>query len=58
MVDISSSGRTVAEILGLLKAEGVLLSDGGAQILRAVTHLDVTNEDVQQAIEVFRRIFH
>jgi threonine aldolase len=39
-------------VLGRLRAEGVLISFAvGKDVLRAVTHLDVSAEDVERAIE-------
>ncbi|CAN5917005.1 GntG family PLP-dependent aldolase [soil metagenome] len=44
------------EIASLLKAEGVLLSALGPQVLRACTHLDVTRAEVEHAAEALRRV--
>lgn len=44
---------TAAQLSGQLAAAGVRInSSGGPQRLRAVTHLDVTREDVLQAVEI------
>jgi threonine aldolase len=41
----------------MLKDNGVLLSSGSYMKLRAVTHLDVSMKDVEQAVEVFYKLF-
>jgi threonine aldolase len=40
---------SVPEALGRLREHGVLLSDTGPRTLRALTHLDVSDEDVERA---------
>ena len=52
LLDAKPLGLTGEEVLGRLRAEGVLLSFAvGKDVLRAVTHLDVSAEDVERAIE-------
>ncbi|RCK76545.1 MAG: Low-specificity L-threonine aldolase [Ignavibacteriae bacterium] len=45
------------EVLEKLKANGVLLTPEHHNSIRAVTHLDVTFDDIDKAISVFKRIF-
>lgn len=45
------------EVLNKLKLNGVLLTPEFTDSVRAVTHLDVTFEDIQKAIEIFKKIF-
>jgi threonine aldolase len=47
-------GRSVEEVLALLRERGVLLTPGNWQSVRAVTHLDVTLEDVRRAAAIVR----
>jgi threonine aldolase len=51
-VQVPLDGLSVAEALERLRERGVLLSDVNARTLRALTHLDVTDEDVERAIEI------
>jgi threonine aldolase len=52
LLDAKPLGLTGEEVLGRLREEGVLLSFAvGKDVLRAVTHLDVSAEDVERAIE-------
>jgi threonine aldolase len=47
---------TASELAARLRAEGVLVSTLGPQVLRACTHLDVSREDVEIAAETIRRV--
>ena len=59
IVNIDPSGLTLEEALRGLKEQGVLVLPTGLRKnqLRAVTHLDVTEEEIEQAVGVFRNIF-
>jgi threonine aldolase len=48
--------NTAKEFAERLAQNGVLLYDVGRQVLRAVTHLDVTMEQVRQAGELIRKV--
>jgi threonine aldolase len=52
--DVFGTGRSAAEIAGDLEANGVLVGATGATEIRAVTHLDVTTEQVEQAAGILR----
>jgi threonine aldolase len=47
---------TAAELVNTLRAEGVLISALGAQVLRCCTHLDVSRDDVERAAERIREL--
>ena len=47
---------TVPLLLDRLKVEGVLMLGTGPTSIRAVTHLDVTKEDIDRAIEVLHKV--
>lgn len=47
---------TAREVAARLKEQGVLVSALGAQVLRAVTHLDVTREQVGLAADAIRQV--
>ena len=56
LVDVGSLGLDADEAVAGLRAEGVLLSFAARRgVLRAVTHLDVTTEDVERAVEAIPR---
>ncbi len=55
IIDISGTGRTMQEVLSELRSNGVLLSIGSYMSVRAVTHLDVSTDEVLTAAEVFVR---
>ena len=50
--DVANTGKTPKEILDRCAARGVLFVPFGPTRLRAVTHLDVSREDVTQAFQV------
>jgi threonine aldolase len=52
LVDVGRLGLAADEAIARLRSEGVLLSFAARKdVLRAVTHLDVSSEDIEQAIE-------
>ena len=52
LLDAKLLGLTGEEVLARLRGEGVLLSFAvGKDVLRAVTHLDVSAEDIERAVE-------
>jgi len=57
IVDISNrTSYSVSNVLDILKNNGVLLTPIGIGKIRAVTHLDVTLEEVQSAAEIVRNV--
>jgi threonine aldolase len=52
IIDIRETGRDPQDILTLLRSSGVLLSTGSYMSLRAVTHMDVSMEEVVTAGEI------
>lgn len=52
--DISELGVTTAEFSDRLKERGILANGISATHMRMVTHLDVTREDCERAVEVIR----
>jgi threonine aldolase len=49
-------GLTVPMLIERLKTKGVLMLGTGPNSIRAVTHLDVSKEGIDQAIEVLRQV--
>jgi len=47
---------TPLEVKARLKERGVLVSSFGGRLLRCVTHLDVTSEDIERAIPIIRSV--
>jgi len=58
IMSVARAGRQPDEILAALKGRGVLLSAGNYMGLRAVTHLDVSMDEVVRASEAFRSIWN
>jgi threonine aldolase len=56
MLDLVREGDTSDAVAARLAARGVLVVPFGPKRLRAVTHLDVSAEDVEQAAEVMREV--
>ncbi|HDL02619.1 MAG TPA: aminotransferase class I/II-fold pyridoxal phosphate-dependent enzyme [candidate division Zixibacteria bacterium] len=56
LVDIAGTWKTPAEILNAMKEKGVLAVPFGRSRLRFVTHLDVTREDCEKAVEIISDI--
>jgi threonine aldolase len=57
IIDVEKTGKTPEEILTVLKASGVLLTLGTYTSVRAVTHLDVSFDEVKRGADVFSRLF-
>jgi threonine aldolase len=56
LIDVKRLGLTGTDALARMRAERVLLSFGARKdVLRAVTHLDVSTEEIEQAIEAVAR---
>lgn len=51
-LDLSMTTTSAAEMNAALKAEGILASALGPKFLRLVTHLDITDTDIQKTNEV------
>jgi threonine aldolase len=56
ILDVGGTGHPAKDIGEHLEKEGVRVSVVGRTKLRAVTHLDVSRQDVERAIDVFRRV--
>ena len=54
IIGAEKSGRTPEDMLAALRAKGVLLTLGNYMGLRAVTHLDVSMEQVRHAARIIR----
>lgn len=56
VMDLAASGKQVGDVLIALCEAGVLMVPFGATRLRAVAHLDVTEDDMVQAAKILARI--
>ena len=56
-VDVSGTGRTVPEVVEILKANGVLVTPFGRTRIRCVAHLDVSEANIDAVIMVFKQVF-
>ena len=57
IIDTSTGGIPGLEVVKRLREEGVWGTSFGGYKIRLVTHLDVDDEDMDRAIEVFERLF-
>jgi len=48
--DVSPSGKSAAEVAAALKGRGVLVLPTGPSQIRAVTHLDISSEEIEEAL--------
>lgn len=55
--DIAETGRPASELVAALKAEGLLVVPFTSTTLRAVTHLDVTSQQIEEACGILRNLF-
>lgn len=54
--DISETGKTGPQIAEAIKQHGILIHAFGKTQIRLVTHLDVTEEDIEVALKVFEEV--
>jgi len=57
LVDVTKSGKTPDEVIDALKRKGVFVSGGTYTTIRAVTHLDVSMEQVRAAAAAVLELF-
>lgn len=55
--DITETGKTGLQIAEAMKHHGVLIHAFGKTQIRLVTHLDVSGEDIEMALNVFAKVF-
>ncbi len=56
LMDVTATGRTAAAVARALEDRGVCVSHFGRNLVRAVTHLDVSAEDVARAGDAFEEV--
>jgi threonine aldolase len=56
-IDVSETGLTASEVVARLKPQNVLLGDFyDDKLIRAVTHVDISRADCEQAVEALREV--
>jgi threonine aldolase len=55
---VRKPGLTVPMLLDRMRAEGVLMGGTGPHTIRAVSHLDVSKDGIDRAVEVLRKLVH
>ena len=55
--DVSASGRNAQQVTDAFKQQGIRMLAASPTFIRAVTHLDVSTEDIERTIKVSHRIF-
>ena len=54
--DVTETGKTASQIAETMKGQNVLIHPFGKTLIRLVTHLDVTEEDVETALKAFKKV--
>jgi threonine aldolase len=57
IIDVVSSGMTASQVAGFMKDKQALIHAFGKTQVRMVTHLGVSPEDIEKALEAFRQVF-
>ena len=55
--DVTPSGMSAPQVSGFMRDEGVLIHAFGKTQIRLVTHLGISPEAVEEALEAFRKVF-
>jgi threonine aldolase len=55
--DVMDTGMTGAQVAEAMKREGILIHAFGKTQIRLVTHLDVSSEDIERALNAFEKVF-
>jgi threonine aldolase len=56
MIDLERPGLSAADVVTRLKEQGVLMVEFTRTRVRAVTHMDVSRQDVERAADAFARV--
>jgi threonine aldolase len=57
ILDVAGSGLTAPQVAGAMKEMGILIHAFSPTRIRLVTHLDVSIEDIEKALDAFRKVF-
>lgn len=58
IIDVSKSKYHVSDVVHKFKEHNILISPFGRTYIRAVTHMNVSADDVEQTIRIAHQIFH
>jgi len=56
--DVTHSGKTSALVAAAMKEKGVLIHASGKTQIRLVTHIDISDNDIDKALKAFKQVFH
>jgi len=56
IIDVERTGKNPGDILSLFRSRGVLLTPGNYRQIRAVTHMDVTADEVMDAARIIQDV--
>ncbi len=54
--DTAAAGKSAREMAAVLKERGVLVHPTGKDLIRGVTHMDVSFEQIEQALDVIEAV--
>ncbi len=57
MINVAETGMDAAAAVAALQQQGVEVVVFGSHVVRAVTHLEITGEDIESAVAIFRKVF-
>ena len=57
-IDVDEERFSADDVVSKLANKGIDIFSTGPQNLRAVTHLDVSDEDIEQAVSAFQSLSH
>lgn len=57
MIDLTATKRDAATVVTQLREEGVAVVPFGKHVLRAVTHLEISEEAIARTLSVFKKMF-
>jgi threonine aldolase len=55
--DVAQAGRTASQVVETMKKDRILIHALGTTEIRLVTHLDISSEDIEIALNAFKKIF-
>jgi len=57
ILGVANTGMTAAQVAEAMRKEGILIHAFGKTQIRLVTHLDITAEDIENALNRFEKVF-
>lgn len=56
ILDVGNTGMTASQVAEAMKKERILIHAFGRTLIRLVTHLDVSDEDIEVALGAFEKV--